>query len=193
VTTPPVRPTNLLEGTLFFGLCAAGSDRLEVVAIYILAVVQRNPGRQASPQPAQLMGSFSAKAKGIVELLVNRLHDLAEGRRPTLQPLGPSPFAPVSSGWADDASSVALAPPSVILFALEAHIGHVWSGSRRSRARRPGIRLAAQGKEGLGQRLVFGGSTGETGDHPGRVDGNEQAESLVPPQAVGPSDVGVAG
>ena len=27
--------------SLFFGLCAAGSDRLEVVAIYILAVVQR--------------------------------------------------------------------------------------------------------------------------------------------------------
>src|SRR5688572_21902136 len=72
-------------------------------------VVQRNPGRQASPQPAQLMSSFSAKAKGIVELLVNRLHDLADGRRPTPQPLGPSPFAPVSSGWADDTCSVALA------------------------------------------------------------------------------------
>jgi hypothetical protein len=27
--------------SLFFGLCAAGSDWLEVVAIYILAVVQR--------------------------------------------------------------------------------------------------------------------------------------------------------
>src|SRR5215216_4349505 len=66
-------------------------------------VVQRNPGRQASPQPAQLMGSLRAKAKGIVELLVNRLDDLANACRPTPQPLGPSPFAPVLSGWAHDA------------------------------------------------------------------------------------------
>jgi hypothetical protein len=112
-------------------------------------VVQRNPGRQTSPQTLKLVGSFSAKAKGIVELLVNRLHDLAAARHPTPQPLGPSPFAPLSSGRADDTCSVVLEPPSVVLFAFEALIGDVGSRGRRSYARRPGVRLAAQGEEGL--------------------------------------------
>src|SRR5215207_3624877 len=156
-------------------------------------VVQRNPGRQASPQPAQLMGSLRAKAKGIVELLVNRLDDLANACRPTPQPLGPSPFAPVLSGWAHDARSVEIEPAPMVLFALEALIGHVWPRGRRSHARRPGVRLAAQSEEGFGQRLVFGAGAGETGDHPRRGDGNEQAEALVPSQAVGPSDVSLSG
>jgi hypothetical protein len=90
-------------------------------------VVQSYPRRQASPQPAQLVSSFSAKTKSIVELLLNRLHNLANARRPTPEPLGPSPFAPVLSGRADEAHSVEIEPPSVILFALKTLVAHVWS------------------------------------------------------------------
>jgi hypothetical protein len=50
--------------SLFFGLCAAGSDRLEVVAIYILAVVQPHPRRQPCSQSADVVRSLPAKTEG---------------------------------------------------------------------------------------------------------------------------------
>ena len=84
MTTPPVRPTNLLEGTLFFGLCAAGSDRLEVVAIYILAVVQRHPRRQTGSQTLKLMGPLPPEAEGVKELIVDAFDDLAYPSYPSL-------------------------------------------------------------------------------------------------------------
>jgi hypothetical protein len=53
----------------------------------------------------------------------------------------------------------------------------------------------AQGEEGLGHRLILGArrTEAETRDDSRRVYGGEQAEALVPPQTVGPSDVGVTG
>src|SRR5215203_2008395 len=158
-------------------------------------VVQRNPGSQASPQPAQLMGSLRAKAKGIVELLVNRLDDLANACRPTTQPLGPSPFAPVLSGWAHDARSVAIEPAPMVFFALETLVGHVGSRGCRSHARQPRVRSVADGEEGLGHLLVGDGSgrEAEARDDARRTCGYEQTEALVPSQAIGPSDVSLSG
>ncbi len=73
-------------------------------------VVQRNVGRQTSPQPAQLMGSLAVKTKSVMKLVVNRLYNLVDGCCPTPEPLGPSPFALVSSRWVEEADSVALKP-----------------------------------------------------------------------------------
>jgi hypothetical protein len=80
----------------------------------------------------------------------------------------------------------------VVLFAFEAFVAHIRSQGRRSHACQPVVGFDSQGEEGLCQWLVFGPSGGkaEAGDHPRRVDGNEQAETLVPSQAIGPSDVG---
>src|SRR5215207_2273773 len=179
---------------LCFGLCAKGSDRPEVVATYILAVVQRNPRGQTRPQTLKLVRPLSAKAEGSVELLVDGFHNLADARRPAPQPLGPTPFASVAFGRADDPRPVTIEPSSVVVLALEALVDHVRSRSCRSCAPEPGVGSSPQGEEGLGQRLVLGGSGGEAeaGDHPRWVDGDEQAKAFVPPQAIGPADVGVA-
>src|SRR5215208_2155020 len=55
-------------------------------------VVQCNPRRQTCPQTLKLVGPLSAKAEGSVELLVYGFHNLADARRPTPQPLGPTPL-----------------------------------------------------------------------------------------------------
>jgi hypothetical protein len=60
--------------SLFFGLCAAGSDRLEVVAIYILAVVQSYPRRQTRPQTRDVVRPFPVEAEGIEQLLLDALY-----------------------------------------------------------------------------------------------------------------------
>jgi hypothetical protein len=54
----------------------------------------------------------------------------------------------------------------------------------------------AHSEEGLGHLLVGGRSGREAkarDDNARRIDGHEQTEALVPPQTVGPPDVGVAG
>src|SRR5829696_4150425 len=157
-------------------------------------VVQRNPRGQTRPQTLKLVRPLSAKAEGSVELLVDGFHNLADARYPTPKPLGPTPFASVAFGRADDPRPVTIEPSSVVVLALEALVDHVRSRSCRSCAPEPGVGSSPQGEEGLGQRLVLGGSGGEAeaGDHPRWVDGDEQAKAFVPPQAIGPADVGVA-
>lgn len=53
--------------------------------------------------------------------------------------------------------------------------------------------MLSGGEERLGHRLVGGGGAGETKarDDSFGTHGHEQPESLVPPQPIGPSDVGV--
>src|SRR5215207_1464899 len=104
---------------LCFGLCAKGSDRPEVVATYILAVVQRYPGRQSYPQPANVVGALSAKAEGVVQLLVDGLHNLTDGRSPASQPLWPTSAASIAFWRADDARSVEIEPPPMVFLAFE--------------------------------------------------------------------------
>src|SRR5215208_7914681 len=157
-------------------------------------VVQCNPRRQTRPQTLKLVGPLSAKAEGSVEFLVDALHNLADARRPTPQPLGPTPLAFAAFGRTDDTRTVTIEPSSVVVLALKALVDHVWPRSCRSCASEPAVGSSPQGEEGLGQRLVLGGSGGEAkaGDHPRRVDGHEQAKTFVPSQAIGPPDVGVA-
>src|SRR5215207_11631894 len=90
---------------LCFGLCAKGSDRPEVVATYILAVVQSHPRRQTGSQAFQLMGPLPPEAKGVEELVVDALDDLAYSGHPTPQALGPG-VATVALGRVDDAHPV---------------------------------------------------------------------------------------
>src|SRR5215216_3574451 len=99
--------------------------------------MQRNPRCQTSPQSRHVVGAFSAKAESVVELFVDGLYDLADGRRPTPKPLGPSPLVSVAFGWADDACPVEIEPPLMVLFALEAFIGYVGPQSRRPHAPQP--------------------------------------------------------
>ncbi len=86
-------------------------------------------------------------------------------------------------------------PPLAIFGALKALVDHVHSGGGTPHTPKPSVRLSPHGKESLSQGLVFGGSRGEAeaGDHSSGIAGHEQAESLIPSQAVGPSDVGLSG
>src|SRR3712207_9331639 len=79
----------------------------------------------------KLVRSLFAKAEGGVELLVDAFHNLADARRPTPKPLGPTSLASVAFGRADDPRPVTIEPSSVVVLALEALVDHVRSEERR--------------------------------------------------------------
>jgi hypothetical protein len=89
---------------------------------------------------------------------------------------------------------VGLEPPSVVFYALETFVGYVGPQGDRAHTRELGVRVASHSEEGFCHPLVggTGGPKAEPGDDPGGVCGGEQAKALVPSEAVGPSDVGVA-
>jgi hypothetical protein len=95
----------------------------------------------------------------------------------------------------DDLCPVALKPPSVIVGALEPFIGYIGSPGSQAHTDEPRIRAGSCGKEAFRQLLIGGRSSpkAEARYDPARVDGGEQAETFVPSQAVGPSDVGLSG
>ena len=78
---------------------------------------------------------------------------------------------------------------------LEALVGDIGSRRKWTYAREPGVRTGSHGEEGLCRLLVGarGSTEAKARNHPIWVDGGEQTEALIPPQAVRPSDVGVTG
>ncbi len=156
-------------------------------------VVQCYPRRQTSAQTTQLMGPLPVKAEGIQELVVNAFHDLAEACHPSPESLGPASLAAVAFGWMDKQCSISFEPAPMVFGALETFVGHVAPRGDRAHARKPRARPASGGEEGLGQRLVGGGSGPETEarNDPRGAYGHKQPEALVPSQPIAPSDVGV--
>jgi hypothetical protein len=126
-----------------------------------------------------------------MELVVDGLDNLADARYPTPQPSGPPSPAFGAFGWADELCPVSMKPSSMVVLTLKAFVDYVGAQGGRSYALEPGVRSSSQGEEGFGRWLILGGSRGETktGDRPCWVDGDEQAKSLIPSQAVGPPDV----
>ena len=156
--------------------------------------MQRNPRRQRRPQTLQFVGPFPPEAEGVKQLVIDGFYDLTDGGNPPPQAFGPAPLSGVALGRMDDLSSVVFEPPPVVLYALEALVGHVRSRAGRSRAEEPCVRGGPYGEEGFRQSLVSGRGAPETeaGDDPGGIDSGEQAEAFVPSDAVGPTDVGIA-
>src|SRR5215213_8045115 len=158
-------------------------------------VVQRHPRRQTGSQAFQFMGALPPEAKGVEELVVDALDDLAYSGHPSSQALGPG-FAAVALGRVDDAHPVAIEPAPMVFFALKALVGHVGSrGESRSHARQPRVRSMPHGEKGLGHLLVGGrsGAEAKARDDARGINGHEQTETLVPSQAIGPTDVGIPG
>src|SRR5215213_9499404 len=52
-------------------------------------VVQSHPRRQTCSQSLKLMGPLPSQAKGVEQLVVSALYDLADGGHPSTQMLGP--------------------------------------------------------------------------------------------------------
>ena len=64
-------------------------------------VVQSHPRCQTCPQSTQLVRALPPEAESVEQLLVDTLHDLADGGNPPPQALGPgfTAVALTSTGW----------------------------------------------------------------------------------------------
>src|SRR5215218_11368377 len=156
-------------------------------------IVQSHPRRQTCSQSLKLMGPLPPQAKGVEQLLIGALYDLADGGHPSPQMLGPG-LERVSFGRMDDARPVALLPAAVVLGSFETFVGYVGYRGDRSYTAEASVRLSSHSKESLGHLLIGGGggSKAETRDDSGGICSGEQRKAFVPSQAVGPSDVGLS-
>src|SRR5829696_9110415 len=68
-------------------------------------VMQGDPRSQAHLQPAECVGPFPIQAEGMLELVMDRLHNLADASEPAPQRLGPRPSAGAPTlarpGWGE--------------------------------------------------------------------------------------------
>ena len=110
--------------------------------------MQRNPRGQTCSQTVKFVRPLSAKAEGSVELLVDGFHNLADARRPTPQPLGPTPFASVAFGRADDPHPVTIEPSSVVILTLAKPLSTTF-GPEAADPALPSLGSGPQGEEGL--------------------------------------------
>src|SRR5215210_9532424 len=89
-------------------------------------VVQSHPRRQTCSQSLKLMGPLPSQAKGVEQLVVSALYDLADGGHPSPQMLGPG-LDRVPFGRMDYLRPVALSPAAVVLSSFETFVGYVGS------------------------------------------------------------------
>src|ERR671920_2616218 len=87
-------------------------------------IVQSHPRRQTCSQSLKLMGPLPPQTKGVEQLVVGTLYDLADGGHPSPQMLGPG-LERVSFGRMDDARPVALSPAAVVFGSLQNFVGYV--------------------------------------------------------------------
>src|SRR3954470_8308454 len=141
------------------------------------------------------MGPLPPQTESVEQLIVDALYDLTDAGYAAPEQLGTYFTAGVALGRADEPRPVVIEPPSVILRPFEALVGHIRAREEgRAHTRKPWVWPGSYGEEGFRHLLVGGGGGCETEarDHPRGIDGGEQAEALVPSQAVGPPDVSVA-
>ena len=157
-------------------------------------VMQRDLGRQAGPKPAEIMGPLPVQAEGMMELLIDRLDDLADSGEPAAQRLRPRPLAG-ALGRTEDLRPIGLPPHRMVCLPLKALIDDIRPQGWAPHTWQPRVGLAAQGKEGVGQGWVFGAgrAKAKAGNHLDWVDGQQQVEAFIPPQTVTPADIGQPG
>ncbi len=88
--------------------------------------------------PPNSWGRSRPEAKGVEELVVDALDDLADACYPTSESLGPASLAAVALGRMDDLlGPIAFEPPPMVFGALKTLIGYVGSRGDRAYAREP--------------------------------------------------------
>jgi len=127
------------------------------------------------------MRPLPPQAKGVEQLVVGALYDLADGGHPSPQMLGAG-LERVSFGRMDDARPVALSPAAVVLGSFETFVGYVGSRGDRSYTGKASVRLSPHSKESLGHLLVGGrgGSKAQTRDDSSGICSGEQRKAFVP-------------
>ena len=141
------------------------------------------------------MGTLPPEAEGVEEFVIHCLDDLTDTCNPPPQALGPASLFGVALGRMDYLSPVMIEPAAMVFGAFEAFVGYLSSREGRAHTFEPGVWIGPEIEEGLRQRLLGtrGGPETKARDHPGGIDRGEQRETLLPSQAIGPTDVGVAG
>src|SRR4030095_6474208 len=118
-------------------------------------VMQGHLWGQARLQPAERMRPFPIEAKGVMEFLIDRLHNLADTREPAPPWLRPRPLA-VALGWADALAAVGRPPRPMVRLALKALVDDIRTPRGSPDPGQPRLGIAAQGKKCLRQRLILG-------------------------------------
>ena len=144
-------------------------------------------------EPSDDMGPQMTEAEGVVKLVKDRLHDLADAGQPLSQLFGPT-WSALSGRCGYEMGSIVDAPPLVVISALEAFVGDIMSSGGGADAGQCGIRHLSKGEEALGHSLVFGTCRceGKASDNAVRVDRSQQVQTLVETQTIGPAYVGLA-
>src|SRR5262245_24177385 len=133
-------------------------------------VMQGNLRGQARLQPTELMGAFSIQAEGMMELIMDRLHNLADTREPAPQRLGPRPLT-IPPRRTNDLGAVARPPRRMVRLALKALVNDIRTQRGSPDTGQARLGLATQGKKGVCQRLILGAGcpNAKAGDHSYRV------------------------
>src|SRR5215471_9532687 len=87
-------------------------------------VMQGDLRRQARLQPAEGMGPFAIEAEGTLQLVMDRLHNLADAREPAPQRLRPRRLT-VPLGRAEDLGPVGPPPRRMVRLALKALVDDI--------------------------------------------------------------------
>src|SRR5215471_20304240 len=140
------------------------------------------------------MWPFPLEAEGMLELVMDRLHHLADAREPAPQRLGPRPLA-VPLGRAEDLGPVGRPPRPLVGLPLKALVDDVRTLCGRPDTGQARMRLTAQGKKRLRPRLLLGAGcpAANTGAHASRVHRQQQMDAFIPAQALAPADSGQTG
>ena len=146
---------------------------------------------QARLKPAEVMGPFPIEAEGMRELLIDSLYDLAHSSHPAPEPLGPRRPA-IALGRADDLGAVGPPPRRMVRLAFKALVDDIRPTGRGPHTLQARMGMATEDKKRLRQRLILGagGPTTQDGDHPNRVDGQQEVDAFIPAQPVTPANIG---
>src|SRR5262252_1091358 len=101
---------------------------------------------QTRLQPAERMWPFPIEAKGVMEFLIDRLHNLADAREPAPPWLGPRPLT-VAPWRADDLGAVGRPPHCMVGLALKALVDDVRTLGGRPDTGHTRMGRAPQGKK----------------------------------------------
>src|SRR5215470_6529564 len=152
-------------------------------------VLQGHLRGQARLQPTERMGPFPLEAEGMLELVMDRLHHLADAREPAPQRLGPWPLA-VPLGRAEDLGPVDRPPRPLVGLPLKALIDDVRTLCKHPDTSQARMRLTAQSKKRLRPWLLLetGCPAANTGAHASRVHRQQQINAFIPAQTLAPAD-----
>src|SRR5579859_3706094 len=153
-------------------------------------VMQSHLRRQASLEPSQGMWSVVFQTQDRIQLVKDRLDNLALPSQPAAQRFRPG-MVTRPSGTANHLNTIVVLPGRVPGAPFKAGIDDIHPTNRLAGTGQARIRTLSRSEERLRQRLILGTAWCKTkaGDHPGGRGCHEQMEALVPTEPVAPANI----